>query len=266
MSSGSPTNLPQTVGKALDILEVFADSKHSLGITELSRKVALNKSTVYRIVQALKSRGYLIQKSSSKQYSLGYKILEFGRSFLNNIELRKIAKKYLVELSIESGYTVHLGILERKEVVYIDRVEGTDVFQLRYLQIGDRVPVHCTASGKCILAFLDDCELENVLNGLDLTPFTAETITSIEDLRKELTNIRSAGFACCNREHNMDLRSIGAPVLALGSKVIGAVLITASYNKIKLGEVAKYGRMVKETALKISTDTGAFLKANSIDY
>jgi DNA-binding IclR family transcriptional regulator len=256
MISHRPTNLPQTVEKALDILEVFADSKHNLGITEISRKVGLNKSTVYRIVQALKGKGYLIQNPSSTQYSLGYKILELSRSFLSNIELRKIANKYLQELSNESGYTVHLGVLDRKEVVYIDRVEGTDIFQLRYLQIGERVPVHCTASGKCILAFLDDTELENVLQELDLTPFTTKTITSVEELRKELTNIRSLGFSCCNREHNMDLRSIGAPIFTSGFKVIGAVIITAPYSKIKLGETGKYGRMVKEAALKISRDIG----------
>lgn len=228
-----------------------------MGITEVSRKVGLNKSTVYRIVQALKGKKYLIQNPLSAQYSLGYKILELGRSFQSNIELRKIANKYLHELSDKSGHTVHLGVLDRKEVVYIDRVEGTDVFQLRYLQVGDRVPVHCTASGKCILAFLDDSELENVLHELDLTPFTRKTITSLEDLRKELRNIKSLGFSCCNREHNMELRSIGAPIFASRSKVIGAVIITAPYSKIKLGEAGKYGRMVKEAALKISRDMGA---------
>lgn len=248
-------NLPQTIERAIDILEVFKDSNEALGITELSRRVKLNKSTTYRIVQALRTRGYVNQDDHTNRYYLGHKILKLASSFLNQNKIRGIARKYLEELSRKTLQTIELAILEGDRVVYIDQVEGTDIFQLR-LQIGNRGPLHCTAAGKSILAFLKEDELEKILENLNLTRFSDKTITSMKHLRKELKSIRRNGFAFCDREYDKYLKAIGAPIIGLGSKVIGAVVLVAPSNRIKLKEVPYFGNMVKETGIKISVEMG----------
>lgn len=255
LTSHRINNLPQTIERAIDILEVFKDSNEALGITELSRRVKLNKSTTYRIVQALRTRGYVNQDDHTNRYYLGYKILKLASSFLNQNKIREIARKYLEELSRKTLQTIELAILEGDKVVYIDQVEGTDIFQLR-LQIGNRGPLHCTAAGKSILAFLKEDELEKILKDLNLTRFSDKTITSMKHLRKELKAIRRTGFAFCDREYDKYLKAIGAPIIGLGSKVIGAVVLVAPSNRIKLKEVPYFGNMVKETGIKISVEMG----------
>jgi IclR family acetate operon transcriptional repressor len=248
-------NLPQTVERALDILEAFVDSNEALGITELSRRVKLNKSTTYRIVQALRTRNYINQNHQTNKYCLGYKTLRLASSFLSQNKLREIARTYLEELSGKTLQTVQLAILERDKVVYIDQVEGTDIFQVR-LRIGDRGPLHCTAAGKSILAFLGEGEMEKIVDKSKLVPFTNKTITSMNRLKEELRRIRRMGFSFSDQEYDKHLRAVGAPIIGIGSKVIGALALVAPYDRIKVKEVSYYGAMVKETGLKISLEMG----------
>jgi DNA-binding IclR family transcriptional regulator len=149
-------------------------------------------------------------------------------------------------------------------VVYIDQVEGTDIFQLR-LRIGNRGPLHCTAAGKSILAFLKEDELENILKNFKLNSFTDKTITSMTHLRKELKAIKRTGFSFCDREYDKYLRAIGAPIIGMGSKVIGAVVLVAPSNRIKIKEVPYFGNMVKETGRKISLEMGGQIEREDVE-
>ena len=264
LTSPRINNLPQTVERALDILEAFMESNEALGITELSRRVKLNKSTTYRMVQALRTRGYVNQDDHTNKYTLGYKILKLASGFMNQNKIREIARKYLEELSMKTSHTVQLTILVGNEVVYIDQVEGTDIFQLR-LRIGNRGPLHCTAAGKSVLAFLKEDELENILNDFILTRFTDKTITSMKHLRKELKAIKRTGFSFCDREYDKYLRAIGAPIIGMGPKVIGAVVLVAPSNRIRIKEVSYFGNMVKETGLKISSEMGGRIEREVVE-
>ncbi len=257
-------NLPQTVGRALDILEAFMESNEALGITELSRRVKLNKSTTYRIVQALRTRSYINQDHQTNKYCLGHKILRLASSFLNQSKLRESARTYLEELSKKTSQTIQLAILEGDKVVYVDQVEGTDIFQVR-LRIGDRGPLHCTAAGKSILAFLPEGEVEKIFERSKFVSFTDKTITSMSQLRNDLRKIRRVGFSFSNQEYDKNLRAIGAPIIGMGSKVIGALALVAPYHRIKVKEVSHYGNMVRETGLKISLVMGGQIEREVVD-
>jgi DNA-binding IclR family transcriptional regulator len=215
------------------------------------------------MVQALRTRGYIQQDDHTNKYSLGYKILKLASGFMNQNKIREIARKYLKELSIKTSHTVQLTVLVRNEVVYIDQVEGSDIFQLR-LRIGNRGPLHCTAAGKSILAFLEEDELEMILKDLNLLRLTEKTITSFKHLRKELRTIKRKGFSFCDREYDPYLRAIGAPIMGLGVKVIGAVVLVAPSNRIRIKEVSSFGKMVKDTGLKISSEMGGRIEREEI--
>jgi IclR family acetate operon transcriptional repressor len=257
-------NLPQTVERALDILEALVNSNDALGITELSRRVMLNKSTTYRIAQALRTRDYIHQDNQTNKYYLGHKILRLASGFLDQSKLRGISRKYLEELSRETLQTIQLAVLEGDEVIYVDQVEGTDIFQVR-LRIGDRGPLHCTAAGKSILAFLVEGEVEKIFEKSKLLPFTNKTITSMNRLKDELRKIRRIGFSFSDQEYDKQLRAIGAPIIGIGSRVIGAVALVAPYNRIKVKEVARYGMMVKQTGLKISLEMGGQIEREVVE-
>lgn len=263
LSPSRINNLPQTVGRALDILEAFTESNEALGITELSRRVRLNKSTTYRIVQALRKRNYIHQDHRTNKYCLGHRILRLASSFLHQNKLRETARGYLEDLSKKTLQTVQLAIFEEDKVVYIDQVEGTDIFQVR-LRIGDRGPLHCTAAGKSILAFLPEEEVERIFERVKFFPFTEKTITSISRLKDDLRKIRRTGFSFSDQEYDKSLRAVGAPIIGMGSRVIGALALVAPYHRIKVKEISYYGSMVRETGLKISSVMGGHAEREGV--
>jgi len=255
MENKKKHNFPQTVERALDILEVFKNVNQPQGISEISKKIGLNKSTTYRIIQALKLRGYIKQDEQTNKYSLGSKILKIANSLLNQIEIRGVSRNYLEKLSKKTLQTVQLAILDKNQVLYVDQVEGGDPFQLA-LSIGNRGPLHSTSAGKCFLAFLHDDEANKILSNYKLIPSTKKTITSIDELRKDLNRIREVGFSLCNGEFDENQLSIAAPITRIGKGVVGTVVLTAPFGRIKPREIPYYARLVTETGRKISREMG----------
>ena len=248
-------NLPQTVERAIDILEAFADSRSPLGITEISRRVELNKSTTYRILQALLKKGYVHQDSQTSKYQLSYMILRISGAVLGQNNLRQVAKEYLSELAQKTSQTAQIAILDKKEVVYIDQVEGKDILRLA-VKMGGRAPLHCTAAGKAILAFLSRDEFKNILHNYNFIPLTPKTITSVKPLINQLEIIRRNGYSFCNGEYHKDVRAVGAPIFGMGKNVLGSVVLTLPYIRMKLVEVSSYGELVKKVGLEISKKLG----------
>jgi DNA-binding IclR family transcriptional regulator len=248
-------NLPQTVERALNILETFESSGTPLGVTELSYKLNINKSTIYRILQVLLMKGYINQDTGTNKYIIGYKILKMGGTILSRIQLRDIARTNLEKLAIETSQTIRLAILDGQEVVYIDHEEGKDPIRL-HLQIGSRGPLHCTAAGKSILAFLKESEVEAILARYNLKAFTANTIKNIADLKIHLKNIRKNGYSFSDEEYTEGIRAVGAPIFNFETRVVGSVVLVSPTFRLKLKEVPAFGLKVKKEAIEISKKMG----------
>ncbi len=248
-------NFPQTVEKALNILEVFEDVPGSLGITELSQKVKLNKSTTYRIIQVLKRRGYVNQNHQTNKYELGYRILRISGRLLAKLHLRAAAKEALEELVKATTQTAQLAILDQKQMLFIDQIEGTDIIRLR-LQIGARTPLYCTAAGKAILSFLSGEEKEKIVGREALKPMTQWTITSLAILERQMKRIRKRGFSVGHREFQSDISAVGAPVFGADGKVIAAVVLTMPSIRFQRRKVNDYGNLVRHAALEVSRNIG----------
>jgi len=248
-------NAPKTVEKALNILEAFSNTDSPLGVTELSHNLKINKSTIYRILQTLYNKGYITQDNTTKKYFLGYKILSLSGVILNRNRLREVARSDLEELANETSQTVRLAILDGKEVVYIDHVEGKDPIRL-HLQIGSRGPLHCTAAGKSILAFLKKNELDNILTRYKFKRLTPKTITDVRRLIPHLELIKKNGYSFCNEEFTKGVRAVGAPILDIDKKVLGSIVIVAPTFRMKLNEVSIFGYKVKRFGIRISKKMG----------
>jgi IclR family KDG regulon transcriptional repressor len=137
-------NLARTVGKALDILDCLGREKICLSASEVARHCGLSRPTAYRLLNTLLNRGYVAQnRSQEEKYRLGYKILELSKSLLDSMELRQQALPFLQDLSRTINETVHLAVLDRDAVVYIEKVESNQAVRM-HSTIGSRYPVHCT--------------------------------------------------------------------------------------------------------------------------
>jgi DNA-binding IclR family transcriptional regulator len=184
----------KSIDKALQILELFSMEKPAWGITEISKALNMYKSNVYNILFTLAERGFIKKDPNTEKYSLSIKYFELGSIVIKNMDLRKIAHPYIEELSKEFNETVHLGVLDKGRVVSIER-EESDKSLCSHIEIGKRTPLHCTAVGKAIMAYLSEDEINLIIKEKGLKKFTENTITTKKDLENEFKKIREQGYA-----------------------------------------------------------------------
>ena len=171
----------QSVERALQILDLFNDQATELKITEISKQMGLSKSTLHSLLKTLQLHGYIVQNPHNDKYCLGRKLVARGHFVVGTMDIRQKAKSWLSALSHETGQTTHLGILAGNEGVYIEKIEGKQA-AIAYSRIGRRLPVHATAIGKVLLAWLGDEELNAILDGYAFTRFTPATLTDRDAL------------------------------------------------------------------------------------
>jgi IclR family KDG regulon transcriptional repressor len=231
----------QSLDRAFDILELLSREQHGLNLTEIGNRLDLHKSTVYRLLQALKQRGY-IAKTDQGSYRLGMEFIELSSLYLNNLELKTEAQPILRELSSLSGNTAFLATLQDDEVVYIDKMETHNSLR-KYSIIGQRAPLYCTALGKSMLTGRTEGQIRLLYKDRELEAFTERTITSVDGLVAEIDKIRNRGFSVDDEEYEEGLRCIGAPIRDYRAEVIGAVS-TSGYASVitrdRMDEVAAY--------------------------
>ena len=223
----------QSLERALNILEVMAQEGAAMTVTELSEKVGLKISTVHRLLTTLGHRGYVKQDSDSSKYRLGLKMLEIGNAALYHFDIRTIARPYLEELVERCNETANLAMLDGIDVVYIDQVESHNMIIVKmFAQPGNRGPVHSTASGKALLAYLPPDKLETALSQVEFVRYTSETITDREQLEKELQRIRLEKYALDWGEMEEHVRCIAAPVFDHEGKVVASISVSGPSNRI----------------------------------
>ena len=199
--------------RVLDILEFLAESRDGFTLATLSRRLRVPKSSLLALLRTFTERGYLAQQPGGV-YELGPRAVEMGLSSRLRRELPALAAPVLQGLAARSGESVFLGVFvpSAREIVYVDKVESPH--RLRYTaELGERRPLHCTAPGLAVLAFLPDPEREALVASLDLQPFTEFTITDRGRLRARLDEVRRDGVAVSLEEFMLGAVSVAAPIV-----------------------------------------------------
>jgi DNA-binding IclR family transcriptional regulator len=229
------------VGRLEAILGSFDGCDHALGLSEISHRVGLPKSTVHRLANQLCAVGWLERNSGG--YRVGLKLLELGSVALQRTGLRETAFKHLHSLALRTGLVVHLGILDHGEVVYLDRVTTTRV--TLPTRVGGREPAYCTALGKVMLAFADPASQASALTGMQRR--TESTIIEPRAMQATLDSARRTGIAYDREEAYRGLGCVASPIRS-GDRVIGAVSVTGPVTRIRAHSLV---HEVRNTALAI---------------
>lgn len=245
----------QVIDRAFDILEILSVEKDGLGVTGISNRIGLHKSTVHRILNSMVSRGYIEKLPDRGTYKIGLKLIEISSIYLNSIELKTEARPYLGELTSRLGLPVHLATLDGIEAVYIDKVDVLNNIRL-YSQIGRRVPVHCSALGKCLISGLDGQELEELAGRIKFTRFTNNTITDKKTLLEQVRLVGTQGWALDNEEHEAGMKCIAAPVRDYRGTIIAAISVTGPSGTVSPERENEIGGIVVEASRKISRRMG----------
>jgi IclR family transcriptional regulator, pca regulon regulatory protein len=249
--------LSQSLERGLAVLGAFTPDRPTLGISDLARELALTRSTTYRYVATLAALGFLKQDDVTRRYRLGPRVLDLGFSVLGSLELRDIAAPHLRRLTDVTGHTSNLAIRDDTDVILVDRIRGKPgrYHHLEFtLHVGSRIPAYCSATGKALLAFLPQPDLDRIVERIDLVQRGPKTLTSKKALLAQLEQVRRTGLATNDEELESALRSIAAPVRSRSGEVVAAVNVAIPWSPAAMSElVKKVGPTVLATAHEIAT-------------
>lgn len=247
-------NTVQSIERACRILEELSLEKTGFGVTELSERLALHKSTVHRLLSTLTTLGYVEKDTFTDKYRLGMKLLYLGGAILERMDLRRESRDLLIQLAEEVDEAVHLVIPDGNDALYIDKIDSNKTIRM-FSQIGRRIPMHASAVGKAILAFSDARQVNKIL-GNGLQGYTSKTITNLKEMEEHLEKIKAMGYAVDDEENEEGIRCIGAPIFDYTGKVIGAVSVSGSTLTVLPEKVEQLAQKVMECAKRISDKMG----------
>lgn len=244
-----------SVQRSLQILDLFDGLHPELGNMNIAKALNIDPSTAAGLVFTLKANGYLDQNPANRKYRLGFKLVERASMLLRHLDLRTIASPYLEELLKWSGESINLGIRDKTEVIYIERLFGDHSLGIRS-DLGKRAPLHSTALGKAILAYTDSRDLDALLSNYQFSAITRYTITDVGIFRAALEKVRESGFALDEQENEVGGRCVAAPIFDNNGKVIAAVSVSVPIQRLPLEKLAEYGDRVTSAAVNISRSLG----------
>lgn len=251
----SNDNIVQSVDRALRIFEIISTKKEGFGVTELSNKISLNKSSVYRMLSTLVRHGLVEQDAETEKYKLGYKVLELSSILLDSIDLRAEARASLKELEHLTNEVIHLVVYDQGEVVYIEKLEGNETLRM-HSKVGSRAPMHCTSVGKVILAHLPDSDAANIIDNYELKQHTIHTITDKEVLMKQLHEIRTKGYALDLEENEVGITCIAAPIFEHAGKIVASVSISGPTTRMDRERMEELKQKITDVSKRISARLG----------
>lgn len=237
------TSSVKSAQRTLEILEAVARSREGITFVDLAASLPYPKSSLHGLLQTIVAMRWLTFDSVHRTYSIGVKPWEVGQSFLRSRELVVRARQYLREVNVELGETVQLGILDDLDVVYIDKVEGTQPLRL-ISNVGSRLPAYVTGIGKALLAGLPDPVLTTRFAGVELPGYTDRTITSGDVLINLLREVRKQGYATDDGEYTYGVYCVAVPIRDSRGEVVAAMSCSVPKARIEAGEL-RGGSMIE---------------------
>ena len=246
----------KAVERALSMLELVASSKKGLSNADLSRRLKIPKSSASYILRVLENRAYL-RRGGDGKYLLGLRLMSLTSDALSHVDVRDIAKPELQRFLKNSRLPeAHLAILDNGRAVYIEKVEAEDSFIKMDIWVGHRLPVHTTAIGKALVAYLPQEEIVKILKTHGLEKKTRKSISSSEKFLREAAKVRQFGFAVDNEENSVGVRCIAAPIFDSQGNVVAAIGTSSTILQIDDENLSKFVDQVKQSANRVSRQMG----------
>jgi DNA-binding IclR family transcriptional regulator len=245
----------QSIQRAVLLLKAFDQSASELGVSELGRAIGLPKSTVARLLATLEYEGLIERVPNSDKYRLGFLLVRLAGQVTHFGDLRAVAQPVLVRLSERSQESVHLGVLDGRQIVNVEQIAGPHLIR-ETNWLGQRTPLHCAANGKAVLAFQPETIIKQVLAG-PLARVTPHTITDPRQIRRELALTRERGYAQTLGEVEQGLNGVAAPIRSADGAVFAAVSISGPAYRVPPTRLPELGELVVAAAGEISHRLGS---------
>ena len=241
----------QAIDRALAVLFSFTAERPERQVRDLSVELGLNKSTVYRLLQALANAGLVRRDDGTGGYRLAAAVVDLAARFLGSLDLRSEARPHIEALVRRHGESVNLAVLDGHDAISVDVVPGTRMPQL-VSRLGRRIPVYCSGAGKALILDRSDAELKALMADEKFAQLTPNTITSMKAFLARLPEWRGQGWALNDEESEVGMRAISAPVYDHTGSIAAAVSLSGPAFRLDDGKVAELAASVCETARHIS--------------
>ncbi|WP_431280687.1 IclR family transcriptional regulator [Humitalea sp. 24SJ18S-53] len=242
-----------TVEKALQLIEAMSRSGAPIGISQLGRDLALNKSTVYRLVDTLVRHGYAEQDPETGRYGLTVKLWEMGNGAIRGMGLRQRARPLLEREAARTGEATLLGIVQGREALIIDKADSLHPLQI-VSPLGSRVSLTSSSLGRALLAFQPAPMIEALMQGF--VPPTPHGIQTPAQLAEALAQVRADGVARSVDEWQVGVAGVAAPVRDAHGLAVGAFCITGPSSRIGGDRMLELARHCRDAAAEVSALLG----------
>lgn len=245
----------QSLDRAVAVLEQLSESDTPLTLSEICQIMGIHKSTAHRSLMVLE-RSALIERTYDNRFRLGLKLYELGNRAVEQVDLRSRIRPHFRRLGAQLGETVHLGVLQKASVIYLEKIEPNRRVCMTS-KTGSTNPAYCTSMGKAMLAYLPEDDLEQAIAKIRFVRFTSKTISSREELLKSLERVRRRGYAIDDEEIEVGVRCVGAPVFDGNHYPVAAVSVSGPSARIRVQNLPAIAEHVMRCCQGISTSLQA---------
>lgn len=247
------SNSVNSVHRAISILQVLA-RLGSAGVTEIATELSVHKSTVFRLLATLESRGLVEQTTARGHYQIAFGVAQLAAGATQKQDLSTTGRQICQELAAAVGDTVNIAVQDGSAVVSVEQVLGSAAVSA-VNWVGQRAPIHATSAGKVFLAWMDGAERAAVLTGR-LKAYTEYTITDRRTLEKQLAAVRDQGYSFTAQEHELGLAAVAAPIRGLNEEIIAAVTVSGPTFRVNESTIPDIAEHVIAAAAAISERNG----------
>ncbi len=240
----------QSLDRGLQILETVGKSPTPVSLGALTAVLCIDRSSVFRLANTLKRRGFLANPSTGKDYVLGPSVWRLSRRYDWSKMLTSIAHDQLRALAEMTSETAHLAVREGRKALFVDHVATSHIIAISG-QTGESVPLYCTSHGKALLADLDEDGLKQLFGRKPLESYTKQTIHNLSDLARACREIQERGFATDDSEFMEGVRCVAAPIRGKDGSIIASIGISAPITRFPRSREPELAKQVTDIALQI---------------
>ena len=245
----------KSLSKAIDLLDILCTARRGLSLSELSERSGYPKSTTHALASTLRDRG-LLRQLQNGDYALGLRLFEYGSAVSRGFDISELSRPYLESLSSLTGANSVISLLDGESAVSFDYAVSSSGVQI-LPEIGVRLPLHCTSQGKLMLAYLPQSRVLSLFRRQSMRQYTRHTITDIEALKSQLSDICQKGYAVEDGEYKVGLRSVSAPVFDANGELKYALTTIGFFRRVSADDFVN--------AVKVTVDQAKML-SNALGY
>jgi IclR family KDG regulon transcriptional repressor len=245
----------QSVASALDVIALLGEAPAGLGVTDIARRLGAGKAATFRVVRTLWEKGFVEQVPGSSRYRLSLYFVHLASRLLDGLDLRRLARPHLESLTAATGEVTHLAVRSGRHALFVDKVETEQPMRMGSY-VGWLAPLHCTALGKCLLAFSPPGFRRDFLRSAQLRPYTPRTITDARALHRELARVRQRGLSVDDEETVEGLCCFAVPVRGPAGRVVASMSVSGPKSRMRAAE-HRIADLLQEAGARVSGQVSA---------